>query len=737
MVKNKLTLDNISPNDDFYNYVNLSWLNNSKNSIPEDYSSWGGLIELYDQDIKKQCNIIDSLKTTNLFGNSKKIYSIWLASKNRFKLWNDNESNYDPLINEFKELRNHFNFDKLSSINYNSYIISIANYLHYSHMNDINNVIDFRCSSDLENINHIVLDLSVCGLSLPSREYYLDKILEHDMNAFKSHLDNIKNIIENNTEIKLDDNFSDNVINFETQIAMYTMKPDQAREFKKYYTNTNITDLYMKINDLKSLDKKQENYDENNRNLTLNNEMIQYVQILFEEIYSLFDLRRIMQENYNNNFKNKDHENVQSNQYHLTAYDGDAIRRCLYTILDTDNFNEYYSYIQYQIISKVREICSKELDYEFFDFYQRKLSGQKKQKSEEKRNINTINLYAGEMLGKLYVEYYFKESYKKDISKMTDNIISIMHDSLYNNNWLTEQTKKKALQKLSFFQSKIGYPDKWNDYENLDINIGDNLYEISKKSNEWNLNKNFFEKINSTLDREEWYMDPQAINAYFMPTKNEIVFPAAILQPPLYHSTIKSIDFDIKEEQELLEDVDILIAVNYGSIGSIIAHEITHGYDDQGKHFDHNGNINNWWTDEDNFLFHKKTEQIIYSVNKYSYLNNGIEYKINPELTMGENIADISGLTISMKSLLKHLNDKNSSDMFINTSLKLFFKSWCSIWKQNINNDKKIMLLKVDPHSPNEFRGNLVQHMDEFHKVFGINKSDKMYLAPENRLKLW
>ena len=262
---------------------------------------------------------------------------------------------------------------------------------------------------------------------------------------------------------------------------------------------------------------------------------------------------------------------------------------------------------------------------------------------------------------------------------------------------------------------------------------------ISQKINKWNLKKNFYEKINSILDKNEWKMSPQTVNAYFMPTQNEIVFPAAILQPPFFHMEKSAIDFDISEEIDMFPDLDIITCANYGGIGAVIAHEITHGFDDKGRKFDLQGNLKDWWNKEDEQLFINKTKIMHNSVLKYNYfdVNTNTNHKMNPELTMGENLADIGGLTISMKALLKKLKERDASEIEIKASLRVFFKSWTNVWKENVKKDKKIMLLSVDPHSPSEFRGNLVQHIDEFYYAFDINENDNMYLPIDHRMKMW
>jgi putative endopeptidase len=211
------------------------------------------------------------------------------------------------------------------------------------------------------------------------------------------------------------------------------------------------------------------------------------------------------------------------------------------------------------------------------------------------------------------------------------------------------------------------------------------------------------------------------------------------LQPPFFQHNVDSIDFNIDDELAMVKDLDVITPCNYGGIGAVIAHEITHGYDDKGRKFDGNGNLNDWWSDADGELFKTKTEIMVNSVEKYVYKDEeeGKEHKMNSQLTMGENLADIGGLSLSMKALLKHLSVNKADDVTVRASLRVFFKSWANVWKQNIKKDRRIMLLAVDPHAPTDFRGNLVQHIDAFYDVFDITESDPMYLEQKDRMKMW
>ena len=705
-------------------YVNEKWLNDPKNKIPDEYSSWGGFVKLLDDGLKKQINIVKNIDELNSSDEEKKLIAIWKASNDIFNKWENNSGNFEEINNEFIILDNHFKNEE--------HIKNIANYLYYCKMNGISNLIDFDTGSDLKNVEKIVLDICIGGLSLP-QEYYKSDSYKDKLELFKKHLISVKEIIDNGSSIKLSDDFVENIISFENKIAECTMKPEQSRQYDKYYTNTTLENLYLEINKLNSLDAKQDNYTDDKKNYILNDDMKIKAGLFFEQIYDNFNFRKILKNNYNKNFITQENDEI----YHITAFDGDGLRNILRIIFDISNKTEYISYLQYNIIKCNSMYCTKNLNDEFFDFYQRKLNGQKKQKNYEKRSINTINSLAGEILGKLFVKKYFSENSKLEINRLVKNIISTMNISIKENDWLTKETKNKAIKKLSSFTTKLGYPDEWKDFTQLDINIGNNLPLISKKVLKWDLNFNFFDKINSVLDRKEWKMNPQTVNAYFMPTQNEIVFPAAILQPPFFYTDIKDIDFDITQEMENIRESDILLACNYGGIGAVIAHEITHGYDDQGRNFDADGNLNNWWCEEDSKLFKEKTEIMAKCAKDYVYIVDNNEYKMNSELTMGENLADLGGLSLSLKSLLNELRNNKKTEMEIKKIIRIFFKSWANIWKQNINKEKRIMLLNIDPHAPTDFRGNLVKHIDLFYEVFDVKEEDKMFIPFNERTKMW
>lgn len=732
----------------FYLHVNKKWLDDPVNQIPGDYSKWGGFTKLHDNGLVDQIKLVQNLREKpNKTEEEMKISAIWEASAQRFNSWKEKTASFLPISRELEILDAYLMPNKPIK-NDADLALRVAEYLHYTQINGISNIFDFDKGSDLLVANNFVLDFSTCGLSLPGREYYTESNFADKREMFKQHLTNIANMINTNCSTNLDVDFVHNVLIFENELALYKMKQEQAREYDQYYTNTTLTDLYKKVNDLASLKEKQENYPEDKRNYVLSDTQLETLGVFFERLYELFDFRRILKENRQKFFiepgvKNPPHEE------HITAYDGDAIRHVLAMVLNKDNFTNYRSFLQYKLICSFKGFCTQEIDEEFFDFFSRKLNGQTKQKPEDKRSIQLVNGYAAEMMGKVFVAHYFPEIYKKDIRESIQEILGIMKISLKRNDWLTETTKEKALQKLDKFNVKVGYPDVWKDYSEFDVKEGDTLYDISKKASKWGLRTEFFGKLNSVLDRNEWLMSPQTVNAYFMPTQNEIVFPAAILQPPFYCKTIQDIDFDLSAEYKSAEalgysevdiDRDFVRSANFGGIGAVIAHEITHGYDDSGRKFDGDGNLNDWWTEEDTKLFTEKTNVMAEQTKKYVFVDHedsDKEYKLNAQLTMGENLADLGGLSLALQAMTQRLRTRGCDVMYIKVNQKVLLKSFANIWKQNQKKDSKINQLTTDPHAPEDFRANLVSNMDEYYDVFGVSDLDQMYIPPAKRVRMW
>jgi putative endopeptidase len=734
--------DSVSrPQDNLYLHVNQRWMDDPLNSIPSDYSRWGGFIKLHDDSIKDQIRLIDSIKAKNDKNHDEsKIVAIWDASEKRFQSWKDSTATCLPIHMEIEILDIYLSPNTLKN-DVDDYATRFAKYLHYTQTNGISNVFDFNKGSDLTESNNIVLDFSVDGLSLPSRDYYIDKKFEDKLQMFKCHLQNVQKLVDPESKL-LGSMFVDNVMQFENSLAIIKMKKEQSRRYDEYFTNTTLTNLYEKIDELNYLKEKMNNYSQDQKEFYLTDTEKHGIKVFLEVFYDRFNIRQILSDNLKKNFTDKNRSNPPLYD-HITAYDGDAIRRMFRIVLDQNNFKQYRSYLQYKIICTFKGLCTRDLDEEFFDFYNRKLSGQFKQKSDDKRSVALVNFFAGDMMGKAYVSQFFTENKREDVQNLITIVTRVMNRSIVNNDWMSNETKQRALLKLKNFTSKIGYPDVWKDYSDLDIVLGDDLYSITKKARVWGIKVDFFDKLNSVVDRNEWMMTPQTVNAYYMPTLNEIVFPAAIIQKPFYFETATDIDFDMSTELKSLDNVPkelIRTAANCGGIIAVIAHEISHGFDDQGRKFDENGNLNDWWTYLDVEHFKKKTELINEQAIKYTYTDPKTNHlhRMKPELTTGENLADIGGISLGLQVLqevVKEYGSINQSEL--NTLFRVVFKSYANIWRQNITSDHRMNLLSVDPHSPHDFRANLVNNMNEFYNAFDVTEKDKMYIDPSKRLRMW
>ena len=376
-------------------------------------------------------------------------------------------------------------------------------------------------------------------------------------------------------------------------------------------------------------------------------------------------------------------------------------------------------YIKYDLLNKNASNLDQNLDNIRFDFYSKYLQGQQEQRSMEKRGLGLVNGVLGEAFGKLYVEKNFSPEAKQKMETYVDYIKKAFKVHIENLEWMSPVTREKALEKLSKFKVKIAYPDKWKDYSNLNLKLASNdgtYYNNLEKISEWSYAKNL-DKIGKPVDKTEWGMSPQTVNAYYSSSNNEIVFPAAILQPPFFHFNADP-------------------AVNFGGIGGVIGHEISHGFDDSGSRFDGDGNLNNWWTESDRKNFDEKVGQLAAQYDKYEPVTGSF---VNGKFTSGENIGDLGGINVAYTALQMYLKDHGNpgkiSDL---TQDQRFFMSWATVWRTKSTDKYMTNQVKTDPHSPGYYRsfGPLV-NMESFQKAFDIKPGDKLYVAPENRIKIW
>lgn len=375
-------------------------------------------------------------------------------------------------------------------------------------------------------------------------------------------------------------------------------------------------------------------------------------------------------------------------------------------------------FLKYSLVSNNSSSFSQELDQLSFDFYNKYLQGQQEQRPMNKRALSLINGILGEAFGKLYVEKYFPAKAKEDMVVLVEYLRKSFEHRIGQLSWMTDQTKQKALKKLNKFVVKVGYPDKWEDYSKLEILPASevvyyhNLLNIRK----WSYQKDL-EKIGKPVDKTKWGMSPQTVNAYYNPLYNEIVFPAAILQPPFFNFHADP-------------------ALNFGGIGAVIGHEMTHGFDDSGAEFDSEGNLVNWWSEADKENFQKLTKELASQYDKYEPVP-GIF--VNGIFTSGENIADLGGVAISYDALQMYLKDKGTLEKINDfTQEQRFFISWATVWRTLSTEKYLTNQVKTDPHTPGYFRsfGPLV-NVDAWYKAFDVKEGDKLYRKPEDRVKIW
>jgi predicted metalloendopeptidase len=371
-------------------------------------------------------------------------------------------------------------------------------------------------------------------------------------------------------------------------------------------------------------------------------------------------------------------------------------------------------YLAYKVIDSYAPLLSKPFEETHFEFRGRTLQGQQENRPRWKRGVAIVEQALGEVLGKLYVERHFSPESKKRMQELVDNLRVAFKDGIENLEWMSPATKAQAHQKLAKFNVKIGYPDKWRDYGKLQITPGDLVGSV-KQATAFDIQFDM-DKLGKPIDRTEWGMTPQTVNAYYSSTMNEIVFPAAILQPPFFNPEADD-------------------AVNYGAIGGVIGHEISHGFDDQGSRSDGEGNLRDWWTPEDKKAFEQRTGML---VEQYSGFKPIDAMTVNGKLTLGENIGDLSGLTVAYKAYQLSLKGKQAPVIDGFTGDQRFFFGWAQIWRSQFRDDYLRQMLLTDSHSPGPYRVNgVVRNMPEFHRAFSVKEGDATWLPPEKRVKVW
>lgn len=517
----------------------------------------------------------------------------------------------------------------------------------------------FYVSNDVKQPDRYITYFSHSGLGLPDRDYYLSDTHQRTREAYKQHIATMLDLAEQRNGKAA----AQNILTIETAIAQRHWPRAQLRDRERTYNKFPASELtssdgawswraYFQSAGLEKADE---------------------VILAVPDFFAALD-----------------------------------------PLLQEFSLTQWQDYLRWHTLSAYAPVLPEPLDQESFRFYGQVLRGMQTQEERWKRAIDLLNGYLGDPLGKLYVERHFSPDSKLRMEQLVENLREAYRQSILELDWMTDATKIKAIEKLEKFNPKIGYPDKWRDFSGLKV-VADDAFGNYRRANVFHYHLDVA-KLGQPVDRDEWFMNPQTVNAYYNPGLNEIVFPAAILQPPFFNPAADD-------------------AVNYGAIGAVIGHEMGHGFDDQGSRSDGDGLLINWWTDEDLAEFRRRTERLVTQYSSYTVLDG---VNLNGELTQGENIGDLGGLTVAYKAYTLSLDGGEAPVLDGFTGPQRFFLGWGQVWASKYRDAELRRRVLTDPHSPPEFRVNgVVRNMPEFHSTFDVQPGDGMYLPPEEQVKIW
>ncbi|WP_314426383.1 M13-type metalloendopeptidase [uncultured Microbacterium sp.] len=387
------------------------------------------------------------------------------------------------------------------------------------------------------------------------------------------------------------------------------------------------------------------------------------------------------------------------------------------SLLTADRLDDWKAWLRAQVVHAAAPYLTDDVVQENFSFYGTELTGVPSIRERWKRGVSVTEGALSEAIGKVYVERHYPPTAKAAMDELVANLIEAYRQSITELEWMTAETRERALAKLDSFTPKIGHPAVWRDYSSLEIDRGD-LFGNVRRAAIFEHDRNVA-KIGNPIDRDEWHMPPQMVNAYYNPSMNEIVFPAAILQYPF---------FDASRDA----------AANYGGIGAVIGHEIGHGFDDQGSRYDGDGKLEDWWTDADRSAFEERTKALIAQYDELVPEGLDPEHHVNGALTIGENIGDLGGLGIALKAYEIALDGAEAPVIDGYTGVQRLLLSWAQVWQQKSRDAETLRLLTIDPHSPNEFRCNqIVRNIDAFYEAFGVTEADELWIARDSRVTIW
>jgi putative endopeptidase len=643
----------IKPTDDFFKYVNGTWLD--KTEIPADRSRWGSFDELRKKtDIDALAILKEASADTKYKSNTDQGKAV-----NLFKTILDtvgrNKTGIAPLkpyLAKIDALKNVADLQKLMM-----------------EMEPIGGIgfFGFGVGADAKDSNKNVIYLEPGALGLPDRDYYVsdEKDAKEKREKYQVHVAKMLEYLGDSKEIAVKN--AKSIVALEIAMSQPRFDRVEARDDRKSYNPMSVAEL----------------------------------QKLAPAInWDLF-LKTV-------GYKNTTNLIVSQPKY-MTA---------LETIFTKNGIADWKNYMRWSLLNGSSNALTTAIETSNWDFYSKTLGGATKQRARNERALQIVNGNIGEALGKLYVDKKFPAEAKEKASNMVKNVILAYRNRINNLTWMSAETKAKAQEKLNKMTVKIGYPDKWKDYSALAIQSpeeGGTFFQNDINIAKWRTQKDI-DKLTKPVDKTEWGMSPQTVNAYYNPAYNEIVFPAAILQPPFYN-------YQADE------------AVNYGGIGAVIGHEISHGFDDAGSRYNADGNLVDWWTADDLKQFTALTGAL---ADQYSALEPLPGTFVDGKFTLGENIGDLGGVNAAYDGLQLYLA-KNKPGMIDGyTPEQRFFISWSTVWRSKMRDEALKNQVKTDPHSPGMYRAYVpLQNVDSFYQAFDIKSGDGMYIAPEKRVKIW
>ncbi len=644
----------VKPADNFFRYVNGTWLD--KTEIPSDRTSWGSFNELLKKTDK---DALDILKA---------------ASKNPKYKSNTDQGKAISLYNTILDTVARNKQDVKPLLPYLAKIDKVKNVADLQQllieMEPIGGIgfIGVGVGADDKNSAKNSLSIGVGRLGLPDKDYYSseEKDTKEKRQKYEQHIARMLQLIGESPEQSKESAAA--ILALEIQMSDPRLDRVQRRDGRLQYNPMTVADL--------------------------------------QKLTPAID--------WNTYFKGIGFTKLDSVIVSQPKY-----MKALQTILAENKVSAWKEYMKWNLINGSTALLSTKIEAANFDFYGKTMTGAIKQRPREERALQTVNGTIGEALGKLYVEKMFPAAAKEKAEKMIKNIIAAYETRINNLTWMSAETKTKAIEKLNKITIKIGYPDQWKDYSKLEIkNVaeGGSFFENSKNLAKWNFQKDI-EKLDKPVDKTEWYMSPQTVNAYYNPAYNEIVFPAAILQPPFYN-------YQADE------------AVNYGGIGAVIGHEISHGFDDSGARYNADGNLVDWWTANDLTQFTALGTAL---ADQYTALEPLPGVHVDGKFTLGENIGDLGGINAAYDGLQLYLKNNKKPGLIDGfTPEQRFFIAWTTVWRTKSRDEAIKNQVKTDPHSPGMYRAYVPsQNVDAFYQAFDIKKGDGMYIEPEKRVKIW